>query len=322
MDYQALALMSLLLNTDFNFKLIGNGLDQQEASLLKQISMVSDRLVFINYESNNIIPHGSLVEMLFFAESAELFSFCDSDLFMFEQLQTDQILKHMSDHQVFSSGGRIENEDDAIYAGFKGGATTVSPDGQIDLATSFFCVYQRQFLQQTMDQYGVGFEQYRFAEQIPAAAMAEVTALNLTFDMFDTGKLLSVLMHQQGGHKYFTEIPGLTHIGGMSGRYLQKLDMNAKTITLSDDDLPDFENTRVNQFQQRNEYEKSLKRFYGRYFYSFLKHQIGAGPEPILAAKDERIIRTVHSLESSIKQVIDESQQDPACRAIWQLVQT
>ena len=319
-DFQSIALLSLLLNSDLKFRLVGNSLNQKEATLLHQISELSDRLSWVNFESEHIIPHGTLVDLLFASETQDWFAFCDSDLFMFEPLGQDQIIELVGNAAVFSSGGRIENQDDVTYAGFKGGATTVSPDGNIDLATSFFCLYQRQPLEQINTQYQVGFEQYRQTSQIPKKAQAVVDGNQLTYEMFDTGKLISVLLHAMGCKKVYAELDGLVHIGGMSGRYLQKLDMNAPTITISEADLPDFENTQVNEFQQRNAYEKSLKRFYGRYFYSYLNHQIGKGPKPILDASDQRIINTVNSLESSIQQVIKQAQQDPVGKSIWQLV--
>ncbi len=311
--------MSLLLNSDFNFRLIGNGLDPSEEQLLKEISLVSDRLEYINMHSGNIIPHGTLVDLMFLAENEELFCFCDSDLFMFEPIKASSILTKMQTFQVFSSGGRIENEDETTYAGFKGGATTISPDGHIDLATSFFCVYQRKSLQAALDKYGVGFEQYRLDEQIPAAAMSVVEDLQLSYEMFDTGKLLSVLLHQMGAAKYFTEIPGLTHIGGMSGRYLQALDLNSQ-VNIDDTDLAQQSATQTSGFNIRNDFEKSLKKLYGKYFYCYLNHLIGKGAAPNLLTNNPRVMTTVNRLVKEIEQVVEMSKNHPETKAIWQLI--
>jgi hypothetical protein len=320
-DYQSIALISLLLNSDLNFRLVGNSLNQKEAALLKQISDCSDRLDCINFESEHIIPHGTLVDLLLICEQDEFFTFCDSDLFLFSELKQSQLIEHIGKAAVFTSGGRIENQDDVVYAGFKGGATTVSPDGKIDLATSFFCVYQRQPLEQVLNEYQVGFEQYRAASQIPVKAMQVIDGMGLDFEMFDTGKLISVLLHELGYEKKYHELDGLTHIGGMSGRYLQKLDMTVGTIEISEQELPAFELSKSDQYQVRNEYEKSLKRLYGKYFYSFLNHQIGKGPKPVLNATDERIINTVNVLENSIQNIISRVGEDQACKQIWRLVQ-
>jgi len=321
-DFQSIALMSLLLNSDLKFRLVGNSLNQKEAALLAQISECSDRLSWVNFESKHIIPHGTLVDLLLLSESDGYFAFCDSDLFLFNTLEQQHIKTLMGDAAVFSSGGRIENQDDVTYAGFKGGATTVSPDGLIDLATSFFCLYQRRALEQVRSDYHVGFEQYRKRSQIPSNALAVVERLGLEYDMFDTGKLISVLLHEMGEQKVYAELPGLVHIGGMSGRYLQELDLACDSVVITEQDLPAFENTQVDQFQRRNEYEKSLKRFYGKYFYIFLKHLIGGAPKPTLQATDERIINTVKTLETSINGVIKQAQLDRACARIWQLVKT
>ena len=319
-DYQSIALISLLLNSDLNFRLVGNSLNQNEASLLKQISDCSERLSCINFESDHIIPHGTLLDLMLLSEVDEFYTFCDSDLFLFSELKQSQLINYIGDSAVFSSGGRIENQDNAVYAGFKGGATTVSPDGKIELATSFFCIYRRQPLIQLLDTYQVGFEQYRTVSQIPAKAMQVVENMDLVFEMFDTGKLISVLLHELGYKKRYQELEGLAHIGGMSGRYLQKLDMTVSSIEISEEELPEYQLSHTDQFQVRNEYEKSLKRLYGKYFYSFLNHQIGQGPKPILKADNQRIINTVKKLEAAIEKIISRVDEDQACRQIWSLI--
>jgi len=317
-NYQAIPLISLLLNSDFNFKLIGNGLNESERNMLKQISSVSDRLEYINIESKNIIPHGTLLDLMFLSESESLYCFCDSDLFLFDEIKTDFIKEKMEKHQVLSSGGRIENESDSIYAGFKGGATTKSPDGRIDLATSFFCVYNREFLQSTIDQYGVGFEQYRLDLQIPKHASSVINKMNLEYEMFDTGKLLSILMHDMGGEKYFTEFTGLVHIGGMSGRYLQDLDINKKVII--NDDLNISSSNKVTEYNIRNDYEISLKKLYGKYFYCYLNHLIGKGPEPLLNSSNQRVQDTVKRLAKSISKIVEEGKQREDTLSIFNII--
>ncbi len=321
-DYQAIALISLLLNSDLNFRLVGNSLNDNEAALLDQISQTSDRLEFVNFESSGIIPHGTLLDLLFLSETDETFCFCDSDLFLFEQLTQETLSTAIADASVLSSGGRIENQDDVVYAGFKGGATTISPDGLIDLATSFFCIYRREPLEKVLSKYGVGFEQYRLESQIPTPALDVVEKMSLEFDMFDTGKLTSVLLYELGYKKTYRELDGMVHIGGMSGRYLQQLDLSKETIEITEDELPEHESTRVDQFQLRNDYEKSLKRLYGKYFFCFLKYLISKGPKPILQASDHRITTTVTRLENELVAIVNGVDEDESCRQIWDLVKS
>jgi len=311
--------MSLLQNSDLHFRLIGNALDHREAALLQAISESSDRLQFINLESKNIIPHGTLVDIMLQTEEASLFSFCDSDLFLFAPLTEQSLLAEMAGYDVLSSGGRIENENTSTYAGFKGGATTVSPDGQIALATSFFCIYRRALLQQTLSQYQVGFEQYRSAQQIPQQARVVVEQLALEYEMFDTGKLLSVLLHQQGGVQKYLDIPGLTHIGGMSGRYLLQLDMS-QPVVIDDAELGPAVTTSEQEFNVRNDYEKALKKCYGKYYFCYLNHLLGKNPAPRWQPANPVVRDTIGRLSAGIDAVIERLDENPECQHIWSLV--
>jgi hypothetical protein len=319
-DYQAIALMSLLQNSDMNFRLVGNSLNEKEARLLNQISDLSPRLSAINFESKQIIPHGTLLDLLWLTESHELFCFCDSDLFLFKHLNEIELIQAMQHKVALSSGGRIENQDEGVYAGFKGGATRFSPDGGIKLATSFFCMYRRSVLKQVTARFSVGFEQYRNRQQIPPQALAVIDRLALEFEMFDTGKLFSVLLHELGHDQAYLDIEGLVHIGGMSGRYLQKLRLDEPFIELHQDALPESKVTMNDEYHIRNAYEKSLKRYYGTYFYCFLKHLIGKGPKPVVKATDERILGTISRLQEQVNKVIAQRVNDEFSGRIWELI--
>lgn len=312
--------MSLLQNSDLHFRLIGNALDDREAALLQAISESSTRLQFINLESKNIIPHGTLVDVMLQTEQSALFSFCDSDLFLFAPLTEQSLLAEMAGFDVLSSGGRIENENTSTYAGFKGGATTVSPDGQIALATSFFCVYRRALLQQSLSAYQVGFEQYRSSQQIPPPALAVVEQLALDYEMFDTGKLLSVVLHQQGGVQKYLDIPGLTHIGGMSGRYLLQLNMS-EPVVIEDAELGPAVTTHEQTFNVRNDYEKALKKCCGKYYFCYLNHLLGKNPAPRWEPANPVVRDTIARLSGGIDAIIERIDEYPECRQIWSLIQ-
>ncbi|MFK8012619.1 MAG: hypothetical protein AB8B80_11295 [Marinicellaceae bacterium] len=311
-DYQSLALVSLLLNSNYSFRLVGNALCDKEASLLNAIADCSDRLSYINFKSDFIIPHGTLLDLLFQKEESKNFCFCDSDLFLFNPISAS--LESLIDGgHVFSSAGRIENDNQAVYAGFKGGATTISPDGKIPLATSFFCIYRYEELKKTMYKYHIGFEQYRQLIQIPKAVQDRLKPLKLDFDMFDTGKLLSVMYHIEGFKNIHADIEGLVHLGGMSGRYLQ--DINMQVAQEYDDsvlDMSDQKNTITKEkYKSRNAYEISLKRLYGKYFYTYLHYLIGKSKKPVLKITNPLIKSTIIQLMHNIESIIKESLKNP-----------
>ncbi len=317
MAYQSVALISLLLNSTFSFRLVGNSLCEEEALLLEAIANCSDRLDFINFESDSIIPHGTLLDLLFHSEEHPLFCFCDSDIFLFEALAKSPA-QLIGEHQVFSSAGRVENDAAAVYTGFKGGATTVSPDLKIPLATSFFCIYKRNDLSAIIDKYKVGFEQYRDIKQVPPKAQKKLIDLAIDFTMFDTGKLLSVLLYCHGKKGHYQEVSGLIHIGGMSGRYLQHIRVDeAQIVVEKQSDVVIKSDSKV---KQRSKSEMSLKKLYGKYFYIYLHHLIGKGVQPQLKVTDSSISTTIRNIEKSIERTVAEAQKVSDLRHIFNLL--
>lgn len=316
-SFQSLPLISLLLNTPYQFRLVGNALGNQESALLKQICEMSNRLNFLNVESESILPHGTLLDLLFFNESHELFCFMDPDIFAFEKVTTG-VYELLGNDAVFSSCSRMENDVDSIYSGFKGGATTVSHDGKIPLASSFFCIYKRTALAQTMDTFGVGFEQYRSIEQIPDSARHVINNYNISFEMFDTGKLLSVLMHHLNFSKQYQNIDGLVHIGGMSGRYLNKgfvdYDLISKSIKTAKLESADT------KFNVRSRDEIVFKKILGTYFYAYLNYLIGECPMPEINTDSSEHQATILQFKQQIDQLFDAARHSDEGKIIIQLV--
>jgi len=317
-DYQTPALISLLLNTDYSFRLVGNALKIKEANLLSEIAQCSNRLSYLNFESDEIIPHGTLLDILFFSEKHKLFCFCDSDLFLFKPInKTPKQL--IGNNDVFSSGGRIENDNQAQYAGFRGGATTISPDGKIPLAMSFFSIYKRKPLRKIIKKYKVGFEQYRSNIQIPNDVLSYLNSQQLSFDMFDTGKLLSVLFYKEGLLNSYAPFKNMIHLGGMSGRYLQNIDLQ-EIQEITDKQLNQSDKVSEQGLHFRNENEVTLKRLYGKYFYIFLNHLIGKSKEPELKIKPGNVKSTIIELQLQIKQLFNIAKNNTTTYKILKLI--
>lgn len=317
--YQSLGLITLLNNSDLQFRLVGNALNDDESDLLEQISETSKRLSYINYQSNHLIPHGTLLDLLALAEPGPFLCFCDSDIFLFNELKEKEIRKHMRKKSVLSAGGRIENDNEVIYSGFKGGASRVSPDGQIELATSFFCIYKSQAIRTINQKYHVGFEQYRDKMQIPKQAYSVVDELELEFEMFDTGKLLSVLLHQEGHRKQYLDIEGLVHIGGMSGRYLLDLELD-QTTHLDDKVLENAVQKQQGTLRARSNYDIAMKKICGQYFYCFLNYLINKGAKPTIELSNLEIMNTVKRLEKEMLNAVNQCVKNKTTASIWNLV--
>jgi len=284
--YLRLAALSLLEQSSLRFRLVGNGITDEEAVELADLGAVSPRFEFLDWPTGPVLPHGVILNGLADLETGPYFCFADSDIFALAPFE--QTLVAAWDRQpVFSSCRRLENAPDVDYVGYMGGGATRSPEGW-PLATSFFCIYERERLEHLRRKYGTGFEQVYRRSQVPRGARPVLERLGVSSAQFDTGKLLGVLGHAEGIAPVFREIPELAHVGGLSGELMRgpRNDERPGPAELLDADFahlgqPAGQPTEGSG-RQRGEAEMRAKKRITRYFAACLRHLLDGEPEPSL----------------------------------------
>jgi hypothetical protein len=85
--------------------------------------------------------------------------------------------------------------------------------------SSYFAIYYRPSLLRVRDRWGVGFAGYRWPD-LPVEVRREMVRLGRRFDLYDTAKVLNILLQSDGETVAHIDHPNLVHIGGMSVEYL------------------------------------------------------------------------------------------------------
>lgn len=304
--YLRLAALTLMERSSLRFRLVGNGITDEEAVELQSLCRVSPRFEFLDWPTGQVLPHGVILNGLAGLERGTHFCFGDSDIFALAPFDS-ALARAWNGQPVFSSCRRLENAPDGDYVGYMGGGATRSPEGW-PLATSFFCVYERETLDRLRREYGTGFEQVYRRGQIPQGARPVLGRLGVDAAQFDTGKLLGVLCRAEGIAPAFSEIRELAHVGGLSGELMRGA-RDSEPMgppDLRDDDFAHFDRT-VSQRpavgeRQRGEAEMQAKRRIARYFAACLKHFIDGAPAPNLSLSPGPVRGRVESLVQSMQE--------------------
>ncbi len=224
-----LAINSLLLNTDYHFILVANGLEYIEFCEIQDFISNNKRLDIIDLPGNVTIPHGTALNHLFNIASSDYFCFMDSDIFAFKDF-SEQLNQLVKENDVVSSCKPLEWLRKKSPKGYRGHCT-VSPSGK-NIAMTYFAVYKRDKVRPVLNKYGISFERYMRKSQIPEKAMSVLSEPDKHTNKFNTAKLLNILQAYDGVKFAYKEFDGLVHLGGVS-RYSEHTIQGTRNINKS-----------------------------------------------------------------------------------------
>ena len=297
--YLRLAVLSLLKHSPYRYRLVANGLDDEELRSLGAFCETSERLEFCPFPTGSVLPHGHLLSLLQGRESASHFCFLDSDIFAAASF-ADELEEHLTDCDIFSSCDLMWMDSNRIATGGSGSCRQTT--NGIPLATSFFAVYRNKPLRQLIQDHRVGFEVYDRPEHFSRPLQYRLRELGLsTTSGLDTGKLLSVLAHDDGLRQKYHSLESLIHIGSIT-RGLTRQGWGRERLTkmfrrpfvLRDDDLkiPLLDRRRLRRshstsgdegLQERVRHANRWRRRRVSLFFAlFLQSLMDGTPEPIL----------------------------------------
>lgn len=205
-------------SSSYRFRLIANGCPPEERRLLEQLAASDPRLEYLHLASSEVVPHGVALSRLQEMEGSGAFAFIDSDVFATGPWQGAVEEGLAQRDAVFSCPPVWSDRDlETMPLDFVilGGCYQHLADGRC-LGNSYFGIYDNRRLQQTIDRYGVGFEK-RHWDQVPRRLRKLVRQLGLRTRIFDTGRLLNLLLGLDGGDLAHLPLPQLGHVGGVSG---------------------------------------------------------------------------------------------------------
>lgn len=212
-----LLLCSLLKWSDCTFCLVTNGCAPDEQRALQQLCAGNPRLSYQALPTDKVMLHGDALNLLQAQTQTEHFCFMDSDIYaVAEFMPTFGPL--MDSYSGLFSGTPLRFPQTGLTlpkdTAFMAGPHTHSEE-QLCLGTTFFAMYNNHAITEIRRATGIGFRKYRW-EEIPAFYQGQLQALGLQVQLYDTAKLLNLVLHIHGHALHYQPCATLRHIEAVS----------------------------------------------------------------------------------------------------------
>ncbi len=223
--YLTFFVYSLLRWSDCSFRLVANGCSPEEEYALRDFCQQDVRLEFYRLPTKQVLEHGlALNHLQSLTQSAE-FCFMDSDIYATGEF-ISQFLPLRTDHAaVFSCSpvwckaeDSVQRADNPIIAG----EFNCTDNGRC-LGNTYFAIYENALLTSFRQKHGIGFDRLTW-QQLPRRLQQPLRAHHLQKEYYDTGKVLNLLLQDEGHQLIVREIETLQHLGGVSIVPIQRRD--------------------------------------------------------------------------------------------------
>ena len=219
-NYLSLFVFSLLKWSNCSFRLVSNGCHPEEKSLLERICMTSSRLEYLELPGENGMKHGKALALLQSMEEGDYFCFLDSDIFATHDFP-GELFKLMEQHvAVFSCSPIWFAAEEQILPDFhpRMPGHFNKADNDVCLGTTYFAIYENKTLTEFLQRTGLHFDKYNW-EDIPAQYQKRLEQMDLKKQIYDTAKVLNLVMQTEGNQIIVHDTTALCHIGGISAVY-------------------------------------------------------------------------------------------------------
>lgn len=204
-------------SNDCTFRLVANGVGADEAQLLQALCTGNPRLAYAALPTRKLLTHGEALNDLQAQNQDDYFCFMDSDIYAVAEFMPAFGPLVESYSGLFSAmplrfpqTGLTLPKDKAFMAG-----PYTHTQAQLCLGTTFFAIYNNQAITEVRRATGIDFHKYRW-EEIPAIYQGQLQALGLQHQLYDTAKLLNLVLHIHGHALHYQPCPALRHIEAVS----------------------------------------------------------------------------------------------------------
>jgi hypothetical protein len=208
---------TLLKWSDCRYRLISNGCSETEVKLLQRVTDLDERLELLVMPEARMIPHGEMLDFLYAREESEYFCFMDSDIVataaFLEEFRAD-----IENSACFSSCLPLWHDegDITIPSWFRHmhGIHAYTEKGEI-IACDYFVIFDKQKLGAAMQKSGVNMQVVGW-QDLSAHAQEVLQRMEQKKADYDTGKVLTMLMLDNGDTVRYRQSDALKHIGGFT----------------------------------------------------------------------------------------------------------
>lgn len=207
---------SLLDHSTSRYRFVANGCSPDSLAALRAFQRLHpDRIVEVMVSSAEVVAHGvALDTVLASRDDGDHFCLMDPDIKANAPFVTD-LARHLATNAVVSSGTEIWSTDSVLPPDHLGvaGEFYFDQDGFV-FGGPHLALYDRAALDAVIDRHGVGLGSAGPDVHEPARSLLASIRPNLR--VFDTGKVINILLGAAGYGVVHVDLEQIVHIGGLS----------------------------------------------------------------------------------------------------------
>ena len=173
---------------------------------------------FHSLNSARTIEHGLALDHLLKREKSELFTFMDSDIFATGPVSMSDI-EPLPGEVACTGCLPVWHSDDDVRMpeSFQvmGGRYVSSASGHF-LGCTYLASYRTRPLRELTESMGLSFSRY-VRKDLSPDILVKLADLGLTKQIYDTAKVVNLILQDRGNRMSFRNVEGLVHLGGISG---------------------------------------------------------------------------------------------------------
>jgi hypothetical protein len=210
---------SVVHNSDARLRLVANGCAPETLALLDDYADAHPGRVveILDVSPSAIVAHGVALDAVrSVRDDGDLFCFVDTDIKARGPFLA-RYLELLRTHSVVTSGKQVWVDDHVVpdtHVGFGlDGRHFFHPDGFV-YGCPHLAMYRRAHLDQTCARWGVGLGSA--GPELPEATRGRLASAGHLYQVYDTGKIVNILLQLDGRTLRHVDPDELIHIGGMS----------------------------------------------------------------------------------------------------------
>lgn len=208
---------SLLATTEARFRFVANQCPHDQLEAMSAYAERHDGRVVevLDVSPRVMVRHGDALDtVLRTRDDGEFFCFIDPDICARAPF-LDRFVEILDTAAAVTSGRELWSTHNVRPVDHPGvnGEYFFDHDGYT-FGSPHLALYHRQPLQETIDRWGVGFSSA--GNDISEAARERLVDVGRDYWIFDTAKIVNVLLQADGHQLQHVEHPDLVHIGGVS----------------------------------------------------------------------------------------------------------
>lgn len=208
---------SQLAQSEARFRLVANDCPPEQVALMERFARAHPRVIeVLDVDAGEMIPHGAALDVVHRTrDDGDHFCFIDPDIKARGPFVADFAARLADDCAAVSSGRGIWTETDRVPEGHQGiaGEHFYSPTGYV-YGSPHFAMYRRGPLDEVTERWGVGFASR--GPDLRDDTRARLADVGHEYWLYDTGKVVNILLQEDGHPFCHSEHPALLHVGGMS----------------------------------------------------------------------------------------------------------